>query len=146
MQLETSKLFHLAYSSLCVVIAVLIIIVVLLRVVAMFRIAKASASEQTVQVGRQTLPVFTFEPAKDSVTPAQIAMDYQLQMNLFILRNGFLTGTPAVTECVENACKAAYTLTQLKAGFNRNTGMGGQVSQIRPLAPMRSIPTYMEVE
>lgn len=137
MKLERDKLLHLAYSSLCITIVVLIVVVVLLRLVATFRLAKASASEQTVQVGRRALPVFTFEPDKDSVTPAQIAMDYQLQINLFILRNGFLTGSTAVSKCVENACKAAYTLAQLKAGFDRNTGT--EVSQIRPLTPLRSI-------
>jgi hypothetical protein len=139
MQLERNKLIHLAFSSLCVVIFVLLLIVLLLRIVAMFRISKASASEKTVQIGKRVLPVFHFEPAKDSVTPAQIAMDYQLQMNLFILRNGFLTGTSAIKECVTNSCKAAYTLAQLKAGFTKNTDMGRQISQIRPLAPLRQM-------
>ncbi|WP_298332182.1 hypothetical protein [Asticcacaulis sp.] len=142
MQVETKKVLHLACSSVCVVIVVLMLVVLLVRIAASFKIAAASASEQMVKVGHRSLPIFVFEPAKDSVTPAQIAMDYQLQMNLFILRNGFLTGTPALSACVENACKAAYTLAQLKAGFNHNTGMGMQVSQIRPLAPLRELPHY----
>lgn len=137
---DKKKLTRLAVSTLCVVVVVLFIVMLILRIVASFRISSASASEQIVRVGDASLPIFVFEPAKDSITPAQIAMDYQLQMNLYILRNGFLTGTPAVTACVENACKAAYTLAQLKAGFNTNTGMGKQVSQIRPLAPLRTIP------
>lgn len=132
---------RLALSSFYIVVIVLFVIMVILRIVASFHIAKASASEQVVQIGKNILPVFVYKPSANVITPAQVAVDYQLQMNLFILRNGFLTGTPAITACVENACKAAYTLAQLKAGFNRNTGMGKQVSQIRPLAPLRTIPT-----
>lgn len=144
MQTEGKKLMHLAFSSLCVVIVVLLVVVLSMRIVAMFRLSNASASEKTVQVGKRVLPVFHFEPAKDSLTPAQIAIDYQLQLNLFILRNGFLTGTPAVSECVTNACKAAYTLAQLKAGFTRNTDMGSEISQIRPLAPLREMTYHIK--
>ncbi len=138
--LEKKTLVRLTINSLCVAIVVILVIVVVFR---FLRIASTSASEHVAQVDK---PVFVYKPSADYVTPAQVAMDYQLQFNLYILRNGFLTGTSAVTTCVENACKAAYTLAQLKAGFDRNTGMGGQVSQIRPLAPLRQMPNVAYID
>lgn len=132
---DTKTRLHLACSSVCVVLAVIVVILIAMRINATFRIATASASEKTISINSRNLPIFIYERSKGVDTPAQVAMDYQLQANLFILRNGFLTGTPAVTACVESACKAAYTLAQLKAGVSRNAAFGHQASLLsaRPL-------------